>query len=110
MAKKKENETETKETHKKSSRPRWRFADMFAFCALALAALLFILGPVLRWIFEKTGGENILVTLNTIAQYCLLAAIALPAWYFVRNKRKGWIVFYFVLVIIFIVGTVLGLI
>ncbi len=110
MAKKKEKETETKETRAKRSRPRWRFADMLAFCALALSSILFILGPLLNWIFEKTGGGNILVTLNTIAQYCLFAAIALPAWYFVRNKRMGWIVFYFILIIIFIVGTVLGLI
>ena len=87
-----------------------RFADFFAFCALGLSALLFALGPVLKYVFEQTGGENILITLNTIAQYCLLAAVALPAFYFVRNKKSGWMVIYITIIVIYVVGIVLGLI
>ena len=87
-----------------------RFADFFAFCALALAAFLFALGPLLRWIFEATGGENILITLNTIAQYCLLGAVALPAWYFVRRKNHVFIAIFIIVIVIYVVGIVLGLI
>lgn len=102
------DKTDKKPTEKK--RGRWRFTDLFAFCTLALAAFLYALGPILQKIFEAAGGEQILSTLNTIARYLLLAAIALPAWYFVRNKKSGWIVLYFIIIIIFILGSVLYLV
>lgn len=106
MAKKNKPQEESQKKEKKRS--RWRFADFFAFLALSVSAILLVFGPVLRLILDHTGKENIYQIINTVVQYCMLAAIAIPAWYFVRGKRSSWIVFYFLVLIIYIVGTVLG--
>ncbi len=90
---------------------RWRFADLFAFFALLLSALLFTLGPIVKFFLsDNEAGVRTLEILNTVAHYCLLAAIAMPAWYFVRKKNGFWTVLYIVIIIIYILGTVMGLI
>lgn len=107
MAKeKKQSVNETKQTMRAAS--RWRFADMLAFAGLALAAFLIVLGPFLRWILNKTDNGKVFEIINMVAQYSLLAAIAIPAWIFVRRKRFGWKVFYLIILVVYIVGTVLG--
>ena len=88
---------------------RWRFADLFAFCSLLLSALLFALGPLVRFLLkENEAGQITLNILNSIAHYCLLAAIAFPAWYFVRKKNGFWIVLYIFVIVVYILGTVMG--
>lgn len=88
---------------------RPRFADLFAFFALLLSAFLFALGPFIRWLLkDNSAGQTTLNVLSTVAQYCLLAAVALPAWYFVRNKKKFWTILYIVVIVLYILGTVLG--
>ena len=47
--------------------------------------------------------------LNLVSQYCLLAAIAIPGWFFVRGKRKGWKIAYFIFLAVYIAGTILGM-
>ena len=112
-------ENEKKESRQKSEtdrrqreeklKNRWRFADLFAFFALSLSALLFALGPFIRWLLAgNQAGETTLNILNTVAQYCLLAAIALPAWYFVRKRNGLWMILYIVIIVLFILGTVMG--
>lgn len=103
--KKKEPKQQEKEVRRAS---RWRFTDMLAFLALAAAAILLLIGPLLGWLLNNEAGHALLRALNIIAQYCLLAAIAIPAWYFVRGKRRGWKVFYIIVLVIYIAGTVLG--
>ncbi len=46
--------------------------------------------------------------LSLVAQYCLLAAIAIPGWRFVRGKGKGWKIAYFIFLAVYIAGTILG--
>ena len=88
---------------------RWRFADLFAFFALLLSAFLFALGPFIRWLLkENSAGQTTLNVLSTVAQYCLLAAVALPAWYFVRKKNGFWTILYVVIIVLYVLGTVLG--
>lgn len=103
----KELESELKRAEKKSKSAR--FCDFFAFIVLLAAALLMLLGPVLKLILEKTGGVEALTTVSTVAQYCLLAAIAIPAWYFVYRKSIGWKIVFFLALAGFIVGNILGL-
>ncbi len=86
-----------------------RFCDFFAFTVLLLAALLMLLGPVLKLILEQTGGIEAMKTVSTVAQYCLLAAIAIPAWYFVYRKNIAWKIIYVLALVAFIVGNILGL-
>ena len=95
---------------KDNNRPASRvtLVDLLAFIALAAAAILLLIGPILRWILTETGGGVILQVLNVLAMYCLLAAIAIPAWYFVRHKRKVWKIFYFIFLAVYILGTIFG--
>ncbi len=86
-----------------------RFCDFFAFAVLIFAALLMVLGPLLKLILEQTGGVKAMETVSIIAQYCLLAAIAIPAWYFVYRKGIAWKIIFFVALAAFIVGNILGL-
>ena len=106
-------QTEQKKTNNTSGR-RSTFTlgslvNVLAFCALAAAAILLVIGPILKWILEATGGAVVMQALNLVSQYCLLAAIAIPGWFFVRGKRKGWKIAYFIFLAVYIAGTILGM-
>ena len=110
MAQKKNEQKKQSETpSRRSSFTLGSLVNVLAFCALAAAAILLVLGPILRWILENTGGAVVMQALNLVSQYCLLAAIAIPGWFFVRGKRKGWKIAYFVFLAIYIAGTILGM-
>ena len=109
MAQKKneqKNQSETPSRH--SSFTLGSLVNVLAFLALAAAAILLVIGPILKWILDNTGGGVIMQVLNLVSQYCLLAAIAIPGWFFVRGKRKGWKIAYFIFLAIYIAGTILG--
>ncbi len=99
---------EQKEEKKAERKPRARVMDLIAFIALVASGLLLVAGPLLNILPDEMGGGIIYQALSMVAQYCLLAAVAIPAWMFVRNKRQGWKVFYIVFLIIYILGPVLG--
>ncbi len=101
MAKKKKEENER-------PRSRTRVVDVIAFFGLAASAILLLIGPILRKFITSAGGGAAVQALTMIAQYCLLAAVAIPAWYFVRNKGVGFKVFYAVCLVLYIAGTILG--
>ncbi len=111
---KRENELQTetvRQQREEKLKNRWRFADLFAFFALLLSAVLFVLGPIVRFFLSgNDAGQTTLNVLNSVAHYCLLAAIALPAWYFVRKKNGFWTILYIAIIVVYILGTVMGLI
>ena len=84
-----------------------RFVDFVAFVALILAAVLLVLAPILNH-FLDDGGVKTLRIVTTVAQYLLIAAVALPAWYFVRRKGQVFQIVYFVCLLVYVAGTVLG--
>lgn len=107
-------QTEQKKTHSSSSGRRSTFSlgslvNLLAFLALAAAAILLVIGPILKWILTETGGGVIMQALNLVSQYCLLAAIAIPGWFFVKGKRRGWKIAYIVFLVVYIAGTILGM-
>ncbi len=111
---KKENlqQTETAQKEKEEKlKTRWRFADLFAFFALLLAAILIAVGPFVRFFLAENGtGQRVYGILITVAQYIMLAAVALPAWYFVRKKSGFWTILLIIIIVVYIVGTIIGLI
>ena len=116
MAKKKEKEEKQKQKKQKPKKEHsathtsW-LINILAFLALSAAALLLLVGPIVRGLVEKTDGGvggQVLQILNVVAMYCLLGAIAIPAWHFVRGKRRGWKVFYFIMLVVYILATVFG--
>ena len=88
---------------------RWSGVDLLAFLALAASAILFLVGKIIGWIIKELRGGIVLQALSMVAQYCLLAAIAIPGWYYVRNKSTGWRVAYFIFLVIYVVSTILGI-
>ncbi len=109
MAQKKNEQKKQSETpSRRSSFTLGSLVNVLAFLALAAAAILLVIGPILKWILDNTGGGVIMQVLNLVSQYCLLAAIAIPGWFFVRGKRKGWKIAYFIFLAIYIAGTILG--
>ena len=105
----KQNEQKKSTPGRRSSFTLGSLVNVLAFCALAAAAILLVIGPILKWILENTGGAVVMQALNLVSQYCLLAAIAIPGWFFVRGKRKGWKIAYFIFLAIYIAGTILGM-
>ncbi len=110
MAQKKNEQKKQSETpSRRSSFTLGSLVNVLAFCALAAAAILLVIGPILKLILNTTNaGAVVMQALNLVAQYCLLAAIAIPGWFFVRGKRKGWKIAYFIFLAIYIAGTILG--
>lgn len=106
MAKKQQKQ----QKQEKTSKPIFtdKLINLLAFLALAAAAILLLIGPILGWLLEKTGGMVIMQALSLVAQYCLLAAIAIPGWRFVRGRGKGWKIAYFIFLAVYIAGTILG--
>lgn len=93
----------------KKKYPRARFIDFLAFLALTASAVLLTIGPICKQILPDTG-LRLMQTFSAIAEGCLLAAIAIPGWCFVRRKRLGWKLFYLACLLIYIAGCVLGLV
>ncbi len=110
MAQKKNEQKKQSETpSRRSSFTLGSLVNVLAFCALAAAAILLVIGPILKLILNTTdAGAVVMQALNLVSQYCLLAAIAIPGWFFVRGKRKGWKIAYFIFLAIYIAGTILG--
>lgn len=111
MAQKKNEQKKQSETpSRRSSFTLGSLVNVLAFCALAAAAILLVIGPILKLILNTTNaGAVVMQALNLVSQYCLLAAIAIPGWFFVRGKRKGWKIAYFIFLAIYIAGTILGM-
>ena len=108
MAKKTEKKQQTTQ-HRRPVFSSVSIVDLLAFLALAASAILLVIGPILKWALENTGGAVVMQALNLVQQYCVLAAIAIPGWYFVRGKRKAWKIAYFVFLAIYVAGTILGM-
>ncbi len=105
MAQKKTEQKKNETPSRHSSFTLGSLVNVLAFLALAAAAILLVIGPILGFLLE---GTPVMQALNLVAQYCLLAAIAIPGWFFVRGKRKGWKIAYFIFLAIYIAGTILG--
>ena len=104
-----EKKTEKKTPSRRSTFTLGSLVNVLAFFALAAAAVLLVIGPILKAVLIATGGGDIMQALTLVSQYCLLAAIAIPGWFFVRGKRKGWKIAYIIFLVIYIAGTILGM-
>lgn len=79
-----------------------------AFWGIVIATALFVVVTVLHWVGASLG--NVETILDLVAKVALLVAIAIPGYDFVRGKRVGWKVTYWVALILYIVFIALRLI
>lgn len=77
-----------------------------AFWALAISAVMFVVGGVISFV----GLGEIGAIFDLLAKTALVVAIAIPAYKYVRSKKKGWKIFYWIALAIYVFGVVFGVI
>ena len=81
------------------------FIRLCSFWALLIAAALLILSGV----FNKLGLGVIVQIFDLVGKVFLLFGIAIPAYDYTRGKGTAWKVLYWVALVVYIVGCVLGM-
>ena len=81
------------------------FVRACAFWGILIAATVFVVGGILRWVGI---GENIFGILELVAKVALLIAVAIPAYDWIKYKKVGWQVVYWIVLVIYIFGVVFG--
>ena len=86
-----------------------------AFWGMSLAALFYIfsgiISLILKLINSKTAGilSNIVTIFTLLGNIAIIVAIAIPAWRYVSHKSKGWKIFYWIMLVVFAFGCILGM-
>lgn len=111
MAKKNKNN----ETAEKKS-----ITKFFAFWAMAISAIMYIFGGIINIIIngiKDLGGTELGKTLSSLSgvavffgNIALIIAIAVPAHGYVKGKKQGWKLFYWIALAVFVLGVVFGLV
>ncbi len=96
--------------------------DIVKFCSfwgMSIAALFYIFSGFINFLIsvikslDGTKAANTLSTvcniLTLLGNIAIIIAIALPAWRYVSGKSKGWKVFYWIMLVVFAFGIVLGM-
>ena len=94
------------------------WAEICAFWGMVVAGFTHFFGglfkALVRWFFSDSSFANILIKIadvcTLLGNIALLIAIALPAWQFVKYKSKGWRIFYWISLVLFILGVVFGVV
>lgn len=105
-----------KSTH--SVRERHSLTEICAFWSMTIAGCAFLFGGIIRFIVSliKNISDKTSHTLGQVyhiftflGQVALIIAIAIPAYQFVKYKSKSWKVFYWIMLVVFAFGVVLGM-
>ncbi len=92
------------------------WTEVCAFWGMVVAGFSHFFGGLfkglVRWAFSDGEVGRILTRIadvcTLLGNIALLVAIAVPAWQFVKYKTKGWRVFYWISLVLFIIGVVFG--
>ena len=83
------------------------FVRACAFWGILIAATVFVTGGILRWVGI---GEGIISILDLVAKLALLVAVAIPAYDWVKYKKTGWKVVFWIVLAVYVFGVVFGLV
>lgn len=83
----------SKKVKSSSSGKTYDLVDVAAFIALLSAAIIFIVSMILSFLKLDQGILNLVLLIKDLAVF---AAISLGAWCFVKNKKKGWRICYWI--------------
>ncbi|MCD8295039.1 MAG: hypothetical protein LUE27_07350 [Clostridia bacterium] len=88
-----------------------------AFWGLAIAAILFVVYAVMNMIYKFAGLTfdsntfNLVMNIfGIISKIFILLAVALPAYSYVRGRKRGWKIFYWIALIIYAVCVVFDIV
>lgn len=92
------------------------WTEICAFWGMVVAGFSHFFGGLFRalveWVFGNSEARHILIRIADICtllgNIALLVAIALPAYQFVKYKSKGWKIFYWIALALFVIGVVFG--
>lgn len=111
---KKKTSTTNSETKQKNDLSRFS-----AFWALVISAFTYLFGGAINFIIgtvSNLGGTDLARILQTIGSIfvflgniALIIAIAIPAYSYVKGKKRGWKTCYYVALVVFALGVVFGL-
>lgn len=106
MAKKKTTTTQTTQTRDT--------VKTCAFWGLAVSSIMYVVGGIIAFIAKYTGDLGALLNqissiLSLLANVALLVAIAVPAYGYVRGKKREWKIFYWIALVIYVLGVVFGM-
>lgn len=102
--KKTTTKTTTRTTSRKTTGKSWLIRAC-SYLALVIAAFVFVLGGI----FNACNLGSVVGVFNLIGQICLLIGIGIPAYDYTRGKPIAWRVVYWVALIIYVLGCILGL-
>lgn len=81
---------------------------------MAIAAILYIFSGIIALVirYANVGGifSTILFIVEFLGNIAMIIAIALPAYKYARGKGKNGIILYWIFLVIFALGVVLGFI
>lgn len=83
--------------------------NLLSFFALIIVAVLIVINNLLPAIGVNVSGRLFSI-LGTIKDIFILIVIGLSAYNFVAGKSKGWRITYWIAIVLFIVGVVLGVV
>ena len=93
------------------------WVEFCAFWGMVVAAFAHFFGglfnALVKWVFGDSKAAGVLTRIagicSLLGNIALLVAIALPAYQFVKYRSKGWRIFYWVSLVLFILGVVFGI-
>ena len=96
------------------------WTEICAFWAMVISGFAYLFGGIVNFIIttiKSLNGTNTAAILGNIyhvltflGNIALIVAVAIPAWQFVRYRSKGWKVVYWIALVGFALGAVLGMI
>lgn len=95
----------SKKVKSSSSGKTYDLVDVAAFIALLSAAVIFLVSMILSFLKLNQG---IISVVSLIKDLAVFAAISLGAWCFVKNKKKGWRICYWISFALYLICMVLG--
>lgn len=94
------------------------WTEICAFWAMVISGFAYLFGGAIRFIMSFVDDvaprtmallNNIINIITFVGNIALIVAIAIPAWQFVKYKGTGWKVVYWIALVGFALGAVLGL-
>ena len=89
-----------------------------AFWGMVISGFAYLFSGLVQFIISVTKNisastasllSRLVSLFNFLGNLAIIVAIAIPAWHFVRHKRKAWRVVYWIAFVGFALGAVLGL-
>lgn len=96
----------------------YTWTEICAFWGMVIASIAYIFSGLfhflVKWIDKISDATARLLTtvaslIQLLGSIALLVAIAIPAWQYVKYRSKGWRVFYWIMLIIYVLGVSFGM-